>query len=627
MVSKTALFARNQPGGVFDYVSIFQVQGDAWFVDAGNSSASDSAGYGHNPDAPFATLDYAMDSTNGVTANNGDVVFLLPGHTETLSASNRPVLDRAGVRVIGLGSGADRPTFTYSAQADCITISGASVSLENVLITCTGTIDFTKAISVTGADAALKDVEVRCSAADSEFAAGVYCGTGADRLHVDGYRFYGLAAGDAQATAIFLNGDDNSLIENCVIHGNHATACIELKTTASLNLVVRKCSFYNAGSSALSLLIVNTGGTASTWAVYDCFDMTSGVGFSGGSGQALEGSDVSTLSDLVGLSTSTQTSDLHGKVGTDAEMADRSLYDLLVGAGPVTAPSSAAPASDVSLYEVASAIYDDTAVIGAATSTETDNVCGKLGTDAELGDRSVYDLLNGGGPVTAATAAAHANNVSLYGAVGYVSDNLGVGTSTETDNLCGKVGTDAEMADRSVYDLLAGDGPVTAPSAAAAANDVSLYEVLRYVSEKQLPRLVTYTATDMSTGWTTGTKVLFTVTGDVLCRCWGVVGTNIASTNNDGTISLGTAAAAGNATSLIAAATADGTSLQAGDVWFDATSGVNSGVVPLSGAYVAIGGGADIVATIATHEMTAGGLKVYCQWIPASSDGAVVAAA
>ena len=43
-MTRTALFSRKQPGGVFDYVSIYNVQGDAWFVDSGHSLASDSAG-------------------------------------------------------------------------------------------------------------------------------------------------------------------------------------------------------------------------------------------------------------------------------------------------------------------------------------------------------------------------------------------------------------------------------------------------------------------------------------------------------------------------------------------------------------------------------------------------------
>ncbi len=54
---------------------------------------------------------------------------------------------------------------------------------------------------------------------------------------------------------------------------------------------------------------------------------------------------------------------------------------------------------------------------------------------------------------------------------------------TTTDTIMGKIGTDAEMGDRSMFDLLVGDGPAVFPVAAAAGNDVSIAEVIRYIQE------------------------------------------------------------------------------------------------------------------------------------------------
>lgn len=76
--------------------------------------------------------------------------------------------------------------------------------------------------------------------------------------------------------------------------------------------------------------------------------------------------------------------------------------------------------------------------------TTTDTIQGKLGTDTEMADRSVYDLLNGGGPAAAAAAAAPANDVSLYGAVRAVYDRqLGDGTNTNANSKLGKKVTKA----------------------------------------------------------------------------------------------------------------------------------------------------------------------------------------
>ena len=74
--------------------------------------------------------------------------------------------------------------------------------------------------------------------------------------------------------------------------------------------------------------------------------------------------------------------------------------------------------------------------------------------------------------------------------------------------------------------------------AAAPANDVSLYGALRFVSEQQVERLVSKAYADL-TGY--DTAAAFTVTGDVLVRVIGVVGiTPITSTSTTTTLSLGT---------------------------------------------------------------------------------------
>jgi L-asparaginase/Glu-tRNA(Gln) amidotransferase subunit D len=62
-----------------------------------------------NPKQPAATLDGAIGKT---TANNGDLILVHPGHSETLSAAAAITCDVAGVTIVGLGTGNNRPTFT-----------------------------------------------------------------------------------------------------------------------------------------------------------------------------------------------------------------------------------------------------------------------------------------------------------------------------------------------------------------------------------------------------------------------------------------------------------------------------------------------------------------------------------
>jgi len=128
------------------------------------------------------------------------------------------------------------------------------------------------------------------------------------------------------------------------------------------------------------------------------------------------------------------------------------------------------------------------------------------------------------------------------------------------------------------------------------------------------------------TNWTTVASPvdIFTVTGDVLVRCFGTVQTGITSTADNGTLELGVE---DNTAVLIAQTTAAGTAtrLDAGDVWVGATSNKKALAVGNADWFI-IAGGANIILTVATNSMTAGAATVYCEWIPLSANGDVTPA-
>jgi hypothetical protein len=84
------------------------------------------------PDAAGTVLFAAtVDAAIGIcTANSGDTIYVLPGHTETVTSTSI-AHDVAGISVIGLGNGLNRPTFTYGAAAATITVSAANGKWEN----------------------------------------------------------------------------------------------------------------------------------------------------------------------------------------------------------------------------------------------------------------------------------------------------------------------------------------------------------------------------------------------------------------------------------------------------------------------------------------------------------------
>jgi hypothetical protein len=79
----------------------------------------------------FATVDAAIGQC---TANAGDVILVAPGHVETISAATSVVVDVAGISIIGMGNGSNRPEFNYSATAGSLEIDAANVRLSNFIL-------------------------------------------------------------------------------------------------------------------------------------------------------------------------------------------------------------------------------------------------------------------------------------------------------------------------------------------------------------------------------------------------------------------------------------------------------------------------------------------------------------
>lgn len=79
---------------------------------------------------PFATLQRAI---NACQANTGDIIFVKPGHAESISSAAIVVLNKAGISIIGLGGGSQRPTFTFTtANTANIPVTAANIALQNL---------------------------------------------------------------------------------------------------------------------------------------------------------------------------------------------------------------------------------------------------------------------------------------------------------------------------------------------------------------------------------------------------------------------------------------------------------------------------------------------------------------
>jgi hypothetical protein len=128
------------------------IAGDVWWVDSNGTGAGATASVPGTFEQPFSTLTYAISRA---TASKGDVIFVKPGHAETTTAI---AWSKAGVKVVGLGYGRNRPTFTATTAAtDLINISAANAELRNVRLVGAASGN-TALVDVAAADARFYDV-------------------------------------------------------------------------------------------------------------------------------------------------------------------------------------------------------------------------------------------------------------------------------------------------------------------------------------------------------------------------------------------------------------------------------------------------------------------------------------
>lgn len=139
-----------------------------------------------------STIDAAVGAC---TANAGDVIYVMPGHTETVTAAGGLDLDVAGISIIGLGSGSLRPTvnFTTVVGAD-MDVDAANITVKNILFT--GGIDaLTGPIDVNAADFKMIDCETRD--VTGQATDWIVTDANADRLEILGHVHRGAAAAGA----------------------------------------------------------------------------------------------------------------------------------------------------------------------------------------------------------------------------------------------------------------------------------------------------------------------------------------------------------------------------------------------------------------------------------------------
>jgi len=89
---------------------------------------------GNNGLTPALAVATVLQAKVICDTNKDDIIVVMANHTENITNATDLVIDKAGVRVIGLGIGSARPTFTFTTATTAkITITGKNIGFYNCI--------------------------------------------------------------------------------------------------------------------------------------------------------------------------------------------------------------------------------------------------------------------------------------------------------------------------------------------------------------------------------------------------------------------------------------------------------------------------------------------------------------
>lgn len=179
----------------------------------------------------FPTINAVIADANSV-ASRGDVILVLPGHTETITAAGGVALSLAGISLIGLGVGGLRPTLTFSTSAAAsFNITAANILVQNIRFV-TNVASLTAFMNISAADVTIDQCEFIFQTSTLATVNCIVTAATADRLKVTNCTFYGVAATSASATTSCIKHESgvDYVIENNIIVGKLTQGIVNVAT-------------------------------------------------------------------------------------------------------------------------------------------------------------------------------------------------------------------------------------------------------------------------------------------------------------------------------------------------------------------------------------------------------------
>ena len=224
--------------------------GSLFYVDATNG---DDTFDGKSWKKAKATIDAAIGLC---TANKGDRILVAPWHAETIASATGCVMDIAGVSLLGICQGNQRPTLTLdTATTATVSVTAANCRISGFkLISDLADLACGITVAATGDGFELDNCILTDGAAAKELVIGISLAAAADGCNIHDNRFYTVPAGGC-ATAITLVGESaQTVIVRNLIQGDYSASGISGVTAAATLLNVSDNYIINIDTTAGSCI-------------------------------------------------------------------------------------------------------------------------------------------------------------------------------------------------------------------------------------------------------------------------------------------------------------------------------------------------------------------------------------
>lgn len=196
----------------------------------------------------YTTVNAALGQ---VRSGYGDVVVCLPGHTENISSADHWSALKAGTRIVGMGIGTSRPTFTWTIATSTVLLDVADVSIENCILQLeptTGTVTVAAPITISAAGCALIGNLIKFGTdANNKVTVGITTTASADDLRIEGNVCVAATAAEC-TTFMDLIGCDRLVMRDNMFKGATSAAgvgIVRFATTASTDILLERNTYIN----------------------------------------------------------------------------------------------------------------------------------------------------------------------------------------------------------------------------------------------------------------------------------------------------------------------------------------------------------------------------------------------